>query len=153
MVVLTSDATALVVEDDEDHRHEVVVRLSRRFGQVLEAPSAEMALYVCGSHVVDVVAASACLPGMGAEGLCAELVGNGGPPVVAYRIPGGGPERARWLAAGGADCTPSGDPALVTARCRAVLRRAPSGRHRRRRAGRSPETRRRRVRPGTLRWR
>lgn len=135
--VVPTEATALVVEADDLHRRQVVDRLSERFGRVLEAPSAEMALYVCGSHAVDVVATAACLPGMGAAALCTELADHDGPPVVAYRVPGDGTARAAWLEAGGADYTGSADPTMIGVRCRAVLGRDRTSSSHPRRGGRS----------------
>jgi len=122
--VLPATATVLLVDDDDTLRQEVAAGLVERFDRVLEAPSAEIALYLCGTHAVDVVATSALLPGMGADALCSELSDHAGPPVVAYRVPGEGSGRARWLDAGGADCIGGTEPELVAARCHSVVRRA-----------------------------
>jgi DNA-binding response OmpR family regulator len=141
-------STALVVDDDDCVRTSVAAGLADRFDRVLDAPSAELALYLCGQHAVDVVATSSRLPGMTADDLCLALADLGGPPVVAYGADGDGARRARWLDDGGADCMAGDDPLLVAARCRAVLRRS-------RRTLRSPAGARTGspVLPGVLRWR
>jgi DNA-binding response OmpR family regulator len=145
-------ATVLVVDDDDALRGDLAENLAVTFDRVLEVPSAELALYVLGTHAVDVVATTARLPGMSAEALCAELVRHSGPPIVAYGVPGDGANRARWFEAGGSDCMGGAHPALVAARCRSVVRRggrAASGARRRlpRRVSRPH------VLPGVLRWR
>ena len=116
--------TILVVDSDDASRRAVARGLASEGDRVIEATSAELALYTCGAHAVDLVATAAHLPGMAADDLRAELRGHGGPPVVAYRIGTDPAQQARWLDSGGADCLAEGDPALIAARCRAVLRRS-----------------------------
>lgn len=121
------DATTIVVVDPDGASRLAVARhLASGGDRVIEAASAEIALYACVSHVVDLVATAAHLPGLAADDLCAELRAHGGPPVVAYRLGPDPVRRARWLDAGGADCLAEDDPALIAAHCRAVLRRSRS---------------------------
>jgi DNA-binding response OmpR family regulator len=117
--------TILLVDADPSARLTIAAALLRRASDhVIEARSAEIALYACGAGSVDLIIASARLPGIGADGLCAELRSGGGPPIVAYHL-GTDPElHIRWLASGGADSLVGADPALLAARCRSILRRA-----------------------------
>lgn len=142
-------ATVLVVDGDDDLRHEVAERLAGRFARVLQASSAEIAVSVWAAHEVHVVAASARLRGMGADGLCAARDDRDVPPVVIYDVAAAGFERSRWFGAGGADCMAGRDPALVVARCRRLVRGG-AGRHPSPSLGRMG---RRRLVPGILRWR
>lgn len=115
--------TIVLVDPDGTLRPSLAATLLRRScDRVIEAETAEAALDACRSHAVDLVAASARLPGIGAAGLCAELRGGGGPPVVAYRMGVDAESHIRWLDAGGADSLSGDDPALLAARCRSVLR-------------------------------
>lgn len=117
----------LLVDDDRRARAALTPSLAASVGRVVEAESAEMALYACRTHAVDVVASSARLPGMNADALCAELRDHGGPPVVAYGLGSSAGRPAEWLDGGGADCLATSDPRLLAARCRAVLRRSRRG--------------------------
>lgn len=118
--------TILLVEADPAARPTIAAALRRACDRLIEARSAEIALYLCGAHTVDLIAASARLPGIGAAGLLAELRSGGGPPILAYRM-GLDPElHIRWLESGGAGCLAGDDPAMLAARCRAILRRVRS---------------------------
>jgi DNA-binding response OmpR family regulator len=144
--------TVLLVDDDDAQRARLAAQMADHFDRVLEAPSAELALYSCSTESVDVVATSTTLPGMGTDALCTELVRHGGPPVVAYGLPDSGSRRALWLDGGCADCMSGDEPLLVAARCRAAARRARRRIPRRATTSvnRPPSSR---IVPGVLRWR
>lgn len=133
--MLGSHATVLVVDDDDAVREEMAAGLAEQFDQVLEAPSAELAIHACETGEIHVVAASDRLPGSGADALRLALAADEAPSVVAYALTGS----VRPV-----------DTVVVAARCRALLRRPGSGR---RRAEPAAARRARRVRPGALRWR
>ena len=117
----------MVVDEDDGTRTLVALGLADAFDRVLEVSSAEMALYSCVRHAVDVVATSIHLSGMGADLLCTELVDHAGPPVVAYDLPDSGDRRTHWLEEVRADCMSGHEPSVVAARCRAVVRRTRLG--------------------------
>lgn len=120
----TTEAVTVVVADaDAELRQTMARRLGSSFGRVLEVATAEEALGLCGAHAVDLVAASARLGGMGVVEMCSELRRRAGPPVVAYALGSETVDAARWLGSGGAGCVPGAEPTVVTAHCRAVLRR------------------------------
>jgi len=124
--------TILLVEDDLGLRPSIAATLLRgACDRVIEAGSAELALYACGAHAVDLIAVSAQLPGIGASGLCTELQRGGGPPIVAYRVGVDAESHIRWLSSGGADSLSGDDPVLLAGRCRSVLRRVRSSAARR----------------------
>lgn len=122
----TRRATVLLVDGDARQRRSLAGSLHAVVDRVIEAESPELALGECSVHAVDLVATSAQLPGMGACALRSELVGRGGPPIVAYGE-GDVDRRVRWLDAGGADCVPTIDGRTLAARCSAILRRCGPG--------------------------
>lgn len=112
----------LVADDDLVFRRSIASRLASTCDKVIEVATAEIAVYLCGAEEIDLVVASGRLPGLGARGLCAELR-LGGPPVIAYHLGDDPDVHIEWIADGGADGVSGDDPALLVARCRAILRR------------------------------
>lgn len=116
--------TILVVDPQGPRRRRFADRLAGAAGRVLDAPSAELALYVVSSSAVDLVVTAPDLPGMGGEVLLEELRRRGGPPVVALLPLTESDRRAAWLDAGAAGCVaPAEDASTVAARLRAIMRR------------------------------
>ena len=118
-------ARILLVEDDDLIRTTLRLVLEDEGNTVIEAPDGELALRSYGERSVDVVVLDLTLPGMDGFEVCRALRKRGDVPIVMLTARTDTHDQVAGLEAGADDyVTKPVEPKVLTARIRALLRRA-----------------------------